>query len=303
MSLVFLFPLTAQDSFRFYAPPGGIYINASFERDETVIVPITVEHEGVGIPSWFISVSAGGSGTYTARVMDQGSYTVEYQIYKEAPPSTAIIKAPPEALGIDNVISTGDFSSAAAAVERVSYDLYFFIDSGQFTASGEYLDTITISLYQGDYGDSGTHVLADSFDVGVTGRMAELVDLYADKESDNRSLDLTSDLTDKRIAYVNERSNCALGYEVTIRSSNMAADVSATAPFMEQDAGADRLEYSLEYDSVPVSGWVDGTALITDSPGITSPEWLTKELTLSYTGDTTLAHGEYEDILTLIITG
>ena len=227
---------------------------------------------------------------------------MEYQIYKNAPPATAVLKAPPETLGIDNVISTGDFSTDAAAVERISYDLYFFIDSGQFTASGEYLDTITISLYEGDYGDSGTHVLADSFDVGVTGRMAELIDLYADKESDNRSLDLTSDLTDKRIAYVNERSNCALGYEVTIRSSNMAADASATAPFMEQDAGADRLDYSLEYDSVPVSGWVDGTALITDSSGITSPEWLTKELTLSYTGDTTLAHGEYEDILTLIIT-
>ena len=302
LSLIFLFPLAAVDSFRFYAPPGGIYLNASFERTETVIVPITVEHEGTGIPSWFISVSAGGSGSYAAREMDQGSYTVQYQIYKDAPPSTAVLMAPPEVLGIDNVVSTSDFSSVAAAAETVSYNLYFYIDSGQFTAAGEYLDTVTISLYEGDYGDNGTHVLADTFDVGVTGRMAELIDLYADKESDNRSLDLTSDLTDKRIAYINERSNCALGYEVTIRSSNMAADGTATAPFMEQNAGEDRLEYSLEYNTVPVTGWTSGTALITDSSGITSPEWLTKELTLSYTGDTTLAHGEYEDILTLTIS-
>ncbi len=267
-----------------------------------MIVPVTVEHEGTGIPSWFLCVSAGGAGSYTVREMDQASYILEYQVYKDAPPSSSVLTAPPELLGIDNVISTADFLADAASVERITYNLYFYIDSGQFTAAGEYLDTLTISLYQGDYADSGTHVLSDSFSVGVTGRMAELIDLYADREPDNRSLDLTSDLTDKRIAQVHERSNSALGYEVTIRSKNMAADVLAAAPFMDHESGEDRLEYSLKYDGAAVAGWSSGTAVITDSSGITSPEWQTKELTLSFTGDPSLAHGEYEDILTLIIS-
>ena len=302
LSFILFSSLYSQDYFRFYAPPGGVYLNASFERAETVIVPITVEHEGLGVSSWFLTVSAGNSGTYLARDMDQGSYSLTYQIYKTPPPSTEVLKAPPDSLGIDNVISSGDFTSDAPTVERITYNLYFFLDAGQFSADGEYSDTVTVSLYQGDYGNSGTHVLSDTFDVGITGRMAELIDLYADKEPDNRFLDLTSDLSNKRIAQVHERSNSALGYEVTIRSRNLAADLSSTVPFMEQDAGEDRLEYSLKYDSVPVEGWSSGIALITDSSGITSPEWLTKELTLSYTGDPDLAHGEYEDILTLIIT-
>ncbi len=294
--------LYGQDFFRFYAPPGGVYLNASFERAETVIVPISVEHGGTGIPSWFLTLSAGGSGNYTAREMDQGSYTITYQVYKDAPPATTVLMAPPEVLTVDNVITTGDFSSYAATTERSTYDLYFYLPPGQFSAAGEYLDTLTLSLYTGDYGDSGTHVLADTVDILITGRMAELTDLYADPEAGNRSLDLTSDVTDRRIALVHERSNALLGYEVTIRSRNMALDASATNPFMEQTEGADRLEYSLAYDGFSVGGWVGGTALITDSPGITSPEWLTRELTLSYTGDSALAHGEYEDILTLIIT-
>ena len=277
-------------------------MNASFERDELVQVQITVEHEGVGIPAWFMTLSAGNSGTYAARAMDQGGYSLDYQVYKEAPPSTAVMMAPPQALNLDNVISTGDFSADAAVVDRVTFSLYFSLLSGQFSAGGEYNDSVTLTLYEGDYADSGTYVPVDSVDLLVMGRMAELIDIYADREPDNRSLDLTSDLTDKRIALIHERSNSSLGYEVTIRSANLAADGSAAVPFMDHETGADSLDYSLSYNGVPVAGWTGGAALITDSSGITAPEWLTKELTLSYTGDPGLAHGEYEDILTVIIT-
>ena len=279
-----------------------MYLNASFERSETVQVQITLEHEGTAIPAWFMTLSSGDSGSYASRVMAQGSYTLDYQVYKEAPPSSAVIMAPPQALTVDNVITSSDFSADAASVERVTYSLYFFLDAGQFSASGEYSDTVALSLYEGDYGNSGTHVLVDTVDVLVVGRMAELTDIYVDREPDNRSLNLTATISDKRIAFVHERSNSPLGYEVTLRSANLAADGSATVPFMEQDAGEDRLDYSLSYNGTALTGWSGGSVLITDSSGITSPEWLTRELTLSYAGDPTLAHGEYEDILTLIIS-
>ncbi|MDC7224729.1 MAG: spore coat protein U domain-containing protein [Spirochaetales bacterium] len=277
-------------------------MNASFERDETVQVDITVEHEGVAISDWFMTLSSGSSGDYSSRIMEQGSYSLNYQVYKESPPSTSVIMAPPQTLALDNVISTSDFSAEAASVERITYSLYFYLESGQFSASGEYSDTVTLSLYEGDYSDSGTHVQVDTVDIIVYGRMAELIDIYADRESDIRTLDLTVDCTDKRIALINERSNSSLGYEVTIRSANLAADGSATAPYMDHESGEDSLEYSLSYDSVAVSGWSSGSALITDSSGITSPEWLSKELTLTYTGNPDLVSGEYEDILTVIIT-
>jgi spore coat protein U-like protein len=292
----------SEDYFRFYAPTGGVYMNGSFERDETVQVDITVEHDGTAISDWFMALSAGGAGDYSVRELTQDSYVLEYQVYKTEPPSTSVIMAPPESLAIDNVISTSDFSSDVSSVERVTYTLYFYVASDQFTASGDYTDTVTLTLYEGDYSDSGTHVESESVDILVTGRMAELTDIYADQESDIRSLDLTSDCTDKTIAYINERSNSPSGYEVTIRSANLAADSTATEPFMDHESSDDSIDYSLTYDSVAVTSWSLGSALITDSSGITSPEWLSKELTLTYTGDPDLVYGEYEDILTVTIT-
>ncbi|MDC7218734.1 MAG: spore coat protein U domain-containing protein [Spirochaetales bacterium] len=300
--LTFSLLVWGEDYFRFYAPTGGVYMNASFEQDETVQVDITVEHEGVAISDWFMALSTGNSGDYTTRIVEQGSYSLDYQVYIESPPSTSVMMAPPQSLTVDNVITSTDFSAVAATVEQVSFTIYFYLESGQFSASGDYTDTLTLTLYEGDYSDSGTHVEADSTDIVIYGRMAELIDIYADRESDISYMDLTTDSTDKLIATVYERSNSNLGYEVTIRSTNMAADSTATSPFMDHESSADRLEYSLTYDSVAVTGWSSGSALITDSSGITSPEWLSKELDLSYTGDPDLASGEYEDILTVIIT-
>ena len=293
--------LSGQDYLRFYAPPGGVYLNGSFEREETVIVPLTIEHLGIAVPQWFLTASTGNSGLFTSREVNQGSFDLIYYLYNEPPPSTHIIMAPPEILASEKVISSGDFSTVAGTVERVSFNLYFYLDAGQFTASGEYNDTITLTLFEGDYTDSGTHNQIDTVDIQVVVRMAELIDLYADREADNRFLDLTQDLTDKRIALINERSNSPLGYEVSLTSRNMANDGSATEPFLIHESDEDRLSYSLVYNGTAVNSWVGGEALITDSNGITSPEWLVKELTLSFTGDPGLVYGEYEDILTITI--
>jgi hypothetical protein len=293
--------LFGQDFFRFYAPPGAVYLNGSFEREETVTIPITIEHFGVAIPEWFLTVSTGNSGLFNNREVNQGSFNLIYYIYNEPPPSTNIIMAPPEILTLEKVVTSSDFNSIVGTVEQVTFNLYYFINSGQFSASGEYNDTVTLTLYEGDYADSGTHVAVDTVDIAVVVRMAELIDLYADREPDNRYLDLTRDLTNKRIAMVNERSNSPLGYEVSLTSRNMAADGAASSPFFIHESDEDRLDYYLAYDGVPVGSWLAGESLITDASGITSPEWLSKELTLSFLGDPGLVYGEYEDILTITI--
>lgn len=291
--------LASQDYFRFYAPPGAIYLNASLEREETVILPLTVEHLGAAVSQWFITASTGSSGLFSPRTAEQGSYSLDYQIYNEAPPSTNIISDVPAPLDASAVITSGDFSAYAGTVERVTFQAYFNVLPGQFSASGEYTDTITFTLNTGSY---ASPTAQDTVDIQVVLRMAELIDLYGDREPGNRYLDLTQDLTDHRIAMVNERSNSPLGYEVTLTSRNMANDGTAATPFFIHETDEDRLDYSLSYDGVPVGAWSGGTSLITDSGGITSPEWLIKELTLSYTGDPGLAYGEYEDVLTLTIS-
>ena len=291
------------DVFRFYAPPGGVYANASFERAEVVEVAVTIEHEGVAIPSWFLAVTAGGAGVYEPRRMTQAAHTLDYQIYGSPPPSTDVIKAPPALLSSANVVTSGDFASAAATTVLVSFTLYVSVPSGQFEPAGEYVDTVYVELYTGDYADPGTHNLADTVGVTVTGRMARIIDLYADREPGIRSMDLTTSATSRLIATVHERSNAVTGYTVTVTSANLAADTSgATGPYLAHTAGGGSLSYTLTYGGASVGPWSGGSVVVVDSGGITAPGCISRELRISYTGSPMLDAGDYEDRLILTIS-
>ena len=291
------------DIFRFNAPPGGVYLNSSFEQDGTEAIPITIEHEGIAVTPWFIAIDRGTSAGYEPRELSFTSNTMNYQIYKTSTPSASVIKAPVESLGLSNVISTVDFGSFAATIEQRTYTIYFHVPSGQFIPAGSYTDTVTMYLYEGDYGNSGTYNLIDSVNITVTGRMAALLDIYSSKEPGIRFMDLTINQSDKLIATVNERSNSATGYTVSITSKNLANDTGgATEPYFLHSASAGLLTYSLKYDAAAIGPWSAGTAQITDSALTTVPEWLSKQLSISYSGSATLPAGDYEDILTLTIS-
>ena len=295
--------LPAADRFQFYAPPGGVYANASFEQDRVVEVTVTVEHEGAAVPSWFIAVTAGAAGVFDPRELSQGTDAVLYQIYGSAPPSSDILKAPPSVLTAANVITSSAFGSVAATPELESFTLYVSVPAGQFQPSGEYTDAVELRLYEGDYADAGTHVLADTANVNVTGRMAEIVDIAADREPGIRSMNLTTTVAGRLIATVRERSNSRTGYTVTLTSANLAADTSgATQPFLAHVSAAATLPYSLTYGGSPAGSWTSGSALVTDSLAITAPEWISRELRISYSGSPTLAAGDYEDQIILTIS-
>lgn len=293
----------AADIFRFYAPPGGVYANASFERDEVVEVTVTVEHEGAAIPEWFLAVGPGGSGVFDPRQASQGASTIDYQVYGSSPPSTDVLKEPPAVLTAANVITSADFGSTVATPELADFTLYVSVPAGQFEPSGEYLDSVTLSLYTGDYADPVTHALADSVEVAITARMAELIDIYADREPGIRSMDLAASASNRLIATVNERSNSATGYTVTITSANLAADTSgATSPFFAHTTNGGSLDYSLSYDGTNVSPWSGGSSVVVDSGSTTAPEWIARELRISYFGSVTLDAGDYEDRLIVTIS-
>lgn len=291
------------DIFRFSAPPGGAYANVAFERAAEVMVTLTIEHDGVGIPAWFVAIDAGGAGVYEPREMSKASDLIEYQLYGEPTPSSKVIKAPPEILGVDNVLTGPDFGSAVGTPETGAVSFYLAVPAGQFQPSGEYTDSVTVSLYEGDYATPGTHVLADSVSLSITGRNAELLDIFADREPGIRSMDLASSASAHLIATINERSNSATGYTVSLTSANLAADTGgASSPYFTHTSASGTLDYSLTYDGVAVSPWTSGTAIVTDSVATTAPEWLLKELRISYSGSALLPAGDYEDVLTVTIS-
>ncbi|TVQ28420.1 MAG: hypothetical protein EA382_01995 [Spirochaetaceae bacterium] len=294
--------LRAQDVFRLYAPPGGVYANAALERDALVEVEITIEHQGAAVPEWFIAVSRGASSGFEPRTMASGASTMEYQIYGAIPPTSAVIKAPPETLSANNIVTSTDFATDSATTQYGTVSLWVHIPSGQFVASGEYTDSVTLLLYTGDYATPATHVLADSAVVSMVGRMARLLDIYAVREPGIRTMDLTATVADRLIATIHERSNSATGYTVTLSSANLTADSGQPGPFFLHGGGSERLPYSLTYGGAAVVGWSGGAAVVTDSDGITASGWLTRELRIAYAGSDTLAAGDYQDVLTVTIS-
>lgn len=78
-------------------------------------------------------------------------------------------------------------------------------------------------------------------------------------------INLTTAVTSRLIATIFERSNSVTGYTVTHTSANLAA-------------------------------------VVIDSAGTTAPEWLSRELRISYSGSPTLAAGDYEDQLIITIS-
>lgn len=294
----------AENIFGLYAPPGSISINATYEWNSEESLQVQIEHEGDAVSAWFLVLDKGQAPDYTTRQANQGVSVVNYQVFKDSSPHTNVVKAPPESLSTDNVITTGDFGTFTAVTEIVSFPLYFAFDSGQFSSAGVYNDTLVLSLYLGDPALPGTHILVESVSVSVTIRMAELMDVYIDREPGISSLDLLAPVSEKLIATIHERSNASLGYTVSLTSQNFVADSSGhSRPYLLHETGSDFLEYDLSYGGSAVSSWVNGVSVITDSPGITDSgtTWLDKELRITYGSGLNISSGYYQDRLILTI--
>lgn len=296
-------PAGAEDIFRLSAPPGAIYGNTSFEQTTVVAVEVTIEHEGSAVPEWFLGATAGG-GSYAARRLTRTSPAADlsYQLYPSLPDGATPVLASPGATGFswDNVVTSGHFATASAVPRLETYRIYMEIPSDQFKPSGTYTDTVELQLYQGDA--EGTHDLVDTATVTVTARMARVLDLFALPEPGIRTMDLTISVTDRLLAIVHERSNSDTGYEVRITSANLAAEGSGPAqPFLAHSDGAGTLSYSLSYGGAAATPWTNGTVVVTDSTGTAGPDWVTRNLTITYSGSPQLPAGYYEDNLIITI--
>lgn len=297
-------PSGAVDIFRLSAPPGAIYGNASFEQTTVVAVEVTIEHEGSAVEHWFLGATA-GNGSFAERTLTHSSLSEElsYQLYPAPPEGERAILAGPGAPGfsIDNVVTSGDFATSTDTPRLVTYRIYKEIPSGQFKRSGTYTDTVELQLYKGVPADEESHTLADSATVTVTARMARILDLFALPEPGIRTMDLTISVTDRLLAIVHERSNSDTGYEVRITSANLAAAGSGTEPFLAQREGPGTLSYSLKYGGVAATPWTNGTTVVTDTTDTAGPDWVTRNLAITYSGSPTLPAGYYEDNLIITI--
>ena len=141
----------------------------------------------------------------------------------------------------------------------------------------------------------------DTASITLTGTVTPLVNITINPAAGYDSLDLLIDVTDLTVATVNEYSNVAAGYTVTLESATATAGTSN--PVLSD--GTNSLDYSLNYGGVAVPITGGGAVTVSDTFGpSSSPAGSDKVLAISYAGSAvTLPDGSYSDTLTFTITG
>lgn len=137
----------------------------------------------------------------------------------------------------------------------------------------------------------------------ITGTVAPVISVSITPEAISSNLDLTANITNLKVATVNERSNIPNGYTVSVESAN-ALSTGTSIPYFEgQNATTpETLDYTINYGGSPIS-LVSGIATITDSNARTTGTGVDKDLAISYNGSThLLAADTYSDTLTFTIT-
>lgn len=141
---------------------------------------------------------------------------------------------------------------------------------------------------------------ATTANLTLTGVVNGVLDITVIAEPAASNLDLLSSQTDLPVATVTEKSNKASGYTVSLESANAVATGSNAASLNGTAGNPDKLDYTLKYDGISVS-FTGGSAIITDSTSTTSSSGVTKGLSMSYTANSALKEGTYEDTLTFTI--
>ncbi len=146
----FSVPPTTPSTYTLKFQTVGNKISGTFSPDADVAATefIDVKYKGPGT-DYFITFSAGQSGSFAQRVAGDGSgNTVNYQLYDDAM-SRNTLKDLTAALTTSNVLSGTFPYSGSWASHSVSYA--FVIQTGQVPVAGTYTDTVTVNLYSGSF--------------------------------------------------------------------------------------------------------------------------------------------------------
>jgi hypothetical protein len=137
--------------------------------------------------------------------------------------------------------------------------------------------------------------------ITLTGTVSPILEITVTPVAGYDSLDLTITQTNLLVATVNEKSNNAAGYSVSVASTNAAA-TSSTIAYLEGVTEGETLDYTISYGGAAVLLNTFGEAIVTDVVGAkTTAAGVDNSVQISYTGGF-LSADSYSDTLTFTIT-
>lgn len=257
---------------------------------------LTINHSGPE-SDFFVTISAGSSGSFAMRQMQDGSgNTLDYQIYATTS-LVNVIKDLTAGPTSQEVLTGTAPEYTGFLTEAIDLPFVLYLPPGQTISMGTYTDTLTLTLYSGSFG-SGTQ--EDTATLTVSGPVAATVSIvlvlpgdswptYAFQETADRVMDFGELEVGESQAYdLLVESNAS--FSIALSSANGGAMAATTV------GETSTVPYDLSFNGALVDLSGGGDVVVGSSPGFRYPIAVT-------VGDYgAAAQGSYEDIVTITVT-
>lgn len=141
---------------------------------------------------------------------------------------------------------------------------------------------------------------ATTGNIALSGTVSSILEITITPDAGNASLPLTTDVTDRAVASVNERTNNRLGYTVTLTATNAVASSGSSA--LKGAVSTDSLPYTIKYGGSAVSFDASKNCVVSNVNAKTTSAGTDKAVTISFSGSGYFLDADtYSDTLTLTI--
>lgn len=130
--------------------------------------------------------------------------------------------------------------------------------------------------------------------LNLTGTIASSVAIVVTPDANATGMDLTANQTDMQVAVVTSTSNSVGGYRIDAKDANGSTIKHATL--------ADNVPFTIKYNGVAKTLTTSDSAFYTNAVG-GNYVGVNHNVTISYTGSSTLTAGSYSDLITFTIVG
>jgi hypothetical protein len=160
------------------SPCDGLNISAQsalIDLNTQNMTPITIQvsRTGTGNCDFFITADNGPSATYLTRVIEFGTNSIPFQLYKDSGKSN-ILKSFTEASTANDVL-VGSFNGNNTGPINMIY--YPWVDTAYTAADGPYVESYGFYLYQGTIGAKASAVQRDNKSTNMKYQKSGFVEL------------------------------------------------------------------------------------------------------------------------------
>ena len=270
----------------------------NFNTSTAPSVTVTVTRGSKKGCDFFLTFDYGDATSFSGRRLDQGSYTIPMDVYKDAA-RTKVIKKIPDVTSANDVI-TGTFPDDTTNPSSLTVTFYPQLGSLSYNRFGTYSETLVGRLYDGS--PTGSSSLEDSRSLTFQYTMAKAIDLSLVSTGGAFNVNDTSETLAFGVLAAGQTKTFDIvlkynaGYRVRVSSVNQGK--------LKHSSYADLVPYTLTVNSgtVNLSGSNTSPVQVATGTGVSGTNGLSLASSVVIGTVGNVRAGNYSDTVTVTVT-